>query len=133
MRKLLTGAGVAFAVGYTALLGASGASAAPEKPAMSPELVAAMTSEGCNEGYPPGDMQHWETYDGYLWWSPCEECDNEADNLAMYGYRTWCWETIPNEQAMLWVGPLGGGGGAGADMRPISAEELAKLKNELSR
>jgi hypothetical protein len=114
LTRLVTALATAAALGTATLALAPTASAETAPP---PQMA---VSPGCDQGL-PFDMQFVAVYDGWLWWSACEECDSAAKEWASYGYSTWCWETTPG-LAELWVGTIvPAGDGAG---EPVRAQDL---------
>jgi hypothetical protein len=94
----------AVAVAGTLLLATSTpAAAAPSRTA----TASIMATEGCNgTGLPPSNTTvYYSSYDPWLGWNACTQCNWDANLMATFGYATYCWETVSDGQrAELWIG-----------------------------
>ncbi|WP_328453307.1 hypothetical protein [Amycolatopsis sp. NBC_00438] len=95
----------------TAFVGAGVLLLATSAPAAASPATAAtassMATDGCDgTGLPPSNTTvYYNSYDPWLGWNACTQCNWDADLLATFGYATYCWETVSNGQrAELWIG-----------------------------
>ncbi|HEX6340993.1 hypothetical protein [Umezawaea sp.] len=136
IRTALVAVATLFALGSTVLVTVPAASAGTATTsAVAPEVAppAPMaTPAGC-DGFnlPSATPVYFASYDPWLGFNACTQCDWDATLMASFGYRTWCWETVRDGQrAELWLGSIVQLGGAGEVERFTRATEdqLADLR-----
>lgn len=95
-----------------------------------------MATAGCDgSSHNPATPTYWGAYDPWLWWNACEQCDWDATTFGALGYRTWCWETVPNGQrAELWLGRMvkSGEPGTAGEPRKLTEAEIAELRQAVA-